>query len=239
MKITSTNLVKKYKGRAVVDDVSFDISTGEIVGLLGPNGAGKTTTFYMVTGLVKPDQGTVLFDEKEITAWPMHIRARSGIGYLAQETSVFRRISVQDNIKLVLELQKQSKKQIQDKIDELAEELHITQILDRTAGVLSGGERRRVEIARALASNPRMLIFDDAMSGLDEDAEAVIQQNMVHIAQGRTLFVMAHRLSAVRQAHCVYVVERGEIVEQGTHDELLRAGGSYTRLHAYQAGSER
>lgn len=222
MKITSTNLVKKYKGRAVVDDVSFDISTGEIVGLLGPNGAGKTTTFYMVTGLVKPDQGTVLFDEKEITAWPMHIRARSGIGYLAQETSVFRRISVQDNIKLVLELQKQSKKQIQDKIDELAGELHITQILDRTAGVLSGGERRRVEIARALATEPHFILLDEPFTGIDpvtiEELQGIIRKLR---NQGIGILITDHNVDATLNiTDRNYILVEGKIIAEGNQDAI-------------------
>ncbi|MCB0825549.1 MAG: LPS export ABC transporter ATP-binding protein [Armatimonadetes bacterium] len=222
MKITSTNLVKKYKGRAVVDDVSFDISTGEIVGLLGPNGAGKTTTFYMVTGLVKPDQGKVQFDEKEITAWPMHIRARAGIGYLAQETSVFRRISVADNIKLVLELQKQSKKQIQDKIDELAEELHITQILDRTAGVLSGGERRRVEIARALATEPHFILLDEPFTGIDpvtiEELQGIIRKLR---NQGIGILITDHNVDATLNiTDRNYILVEGKIIAEGDQDAI-------------------
>ena len=147
MKIAAQGLVKAYKGRRVVDDVSFSFDQGEVVGLLGPNGAGKTTTFYMITGVIQPNSGTVIFDDEDVTKWPMYKRARAGIGYLPQETSVFRRLSVRDNIRLVLEFSPLSKSEIDERVEELAEALHITQILDSRGGILSGGEMRRV-IAR-------------------------------------------------------------------------------------------
>ena len=143
MKITAQKLAKAYRGRRVVDGVSFSFEQGEIVGLLGPNGAGKTTTFYMITGLIRPTEGRVLFDDEDVTKWAMYKRARAGVGYLAQESSVFRNLSVEDNIRLVLEAAGKSKKEIQAKIDQLVGELHIDKILKSKGRVLSGGDRRR------------------------------------------------------------------------------------------------
>ncbi len=167
MKIIAENLHKSYRKTPVVKGVSFEVSTGEVVGLLGPNGAGKTTTFYMVIGLVKPNEGRVTVDGVDITNWPMYKRARLGLSYLPQESSVFRRISVRDNIKLVMEMAGAGAKRIKERTEELAEELHITRILDRPGGVLSGGERRRVEIARSLANDPKFILLDEPFTGID------------------------------------------------------------------------
>lgn len=197
MKIEAVGLVKAYKSRRVVDGVSFSFEQGQVVGLLGPNGAGKTTTFYMITGLVRPLSGKVTFDEKNVTTWPMYKRARAGVGYLAQESSVFRRLSVADNIRLVLEMQGASSKQIKEKIEELAEELHIGKILDSQGGVLSGGERRRVEIARALATEPKFILLDEPFTGIDPVTIEELQVIIRRLAkQGIGILITDHNVEA-------------------------------------------
>ncbi len=222
MKITADGLIKEYKKRRVVNGVSVEISTGEIVGLLGPNGAGKTTTFYMVTGLVKPNSGVVRLDEREITHWPMYKRARAGIGYLPQETSVFRRISVADNIRLVMEMAGKSKREIDQKIEELAEELHIKRILDRQAGVLSGGERRRVEIARAMATEPHFILLDEPFTGIDPVTIEEIQE-IIHRLKHRGIGILItdHNVGAtLRITDRNYILIDGEIVLRGNAAEI-------------------
>lgn len=222
MKITADGLIKEYKKRRVVNGVSVEISTGEIVGLLGPNGAGKTTTFYMVTGLVKPNSGVVRLDEREITHWPMYKRAREGIGYLPQETSVFRRISVADNIRLVMEMAGKSKREIDQKIEELAEELHIKRILDRQAGVLSGGERRRVEIARAMATEPHFILLDEPFTGIDPVTIEEIQE-IIHRLKHRGIGILItdHNVGAtLRITDRNYILIDGEIVLRGNAAEI-------------------
>ncbi len=222
MKITADGLIKEYKKRRVVNGVSVEISTGEIVGLLGPNGAGKTTTFYMVTGLVKPNAGVVRLDSREITHWPMYKRARAGIGYLPQETSVFRRISVADNIRLVMEMAGKSKREIDQKIEELAEELHIKRILDRQAGVLSGGERRRVEIARAMATEPHFILLDEPFTGIDPVTIEEIQE-IIHRLKHRGIGILItdHNVGAtLRITDRNYILIDGEIVLRGNAAEI-------------------
>src|SRR5471030_797946 len=154
MNLRAENLLKKYKQRTVVNDVSFNVSQGEIVGLLGPNGAGKTTSFYMIVGLIKPNEGKIFLDDEDITGDPMYRRAQKGIGYLAQEASVFRKLSVEDNIKAVLEMGKMSKEKQKDKLEELIDEFSLHKVRRNRGDLLSGGERRRTEIARALAAEP-------------------------------------------------------------------------------------
>ncbi|MBX7133968.1 MAG: LPS export ABC transporter ATP-binding protein [Fimbriimonadaceae bacterium] len=229
MKIVAENLVKSYKGRRVVDGVSFDISQGEIVGLLGPNGAGKTTTFYMVTGIVKPNQGRVLFDDLAVTKWPMYKRARSGVGYLPQETSVFRRLSVEDNIRLVMEMKGSSRKEIKAKTDELAEELHIHRILKQSAGVLSGGERRRVEIARALATDPKFILLDEPFTGIDPVTIEEIQHILERLKlRNIGILITDHNVAAtLRITDRNFILIDGHIVARGnaveiSNDELVR-----------------
>ena len=160
MKLVVNNIIKIYKGRKVVKGVSLEVNQGEIVGLLGPNGAGKTTSFYMIVGLIKPNGGTIFLDNTEITSYPMYKRAQSGIGYLAQEASVFRKLSIEDNIKSVLQLTKLSKAEQQRKTDELIEEFGLGHIRKNRGDLLSGGERRRTEIARALATSPKFILLD-------------------------------------------------------------------------------
>ncbi|MBP5274262.1 MAG: LPS export ABC transporter ATP-binding protein [Abditibacteriota bacterium] len=176
MKLSARGLVKQYKGRRVVNDVSFEAETGEIVGLLGPNGAGKTTSFYMVTGLVRPDGGHVFLDQTEITSLPMYKRARLGMGYLAQEASVFRHISVEDNIRLVLEHQKLSREEREGRLERLLSEFGLEGVRKRLGQVLSGGERRRVEIARSLATNPSFILLDEPFTGVDPISISDIQE---------------------------------------------------------------
>ncbi|MEC7173844.1 MAG: LPS export ABC transporter ATP-binding protein, partial [Bacteroidota bacterium] len=161
LKLAANHITKKYGKRKVVDDVSIEVSQGEIVGLLGPNGAGKTTSFYTIVGLIKPNSGSIVLDNTNITSYPMYQRAQNGIGYLAQEASVFRKLSVEDNIRCVLELTKMSKSEQQEKTESLLEEFSLTYIRKNRGDLLSGGERRRTEIARALATDPKFLLLDE------------------------------------------------------------------------------
>src|SRR6202000_1301760 len=175
MILRAENLVKKYKQRAVVSDVSFDVAQGEIVGLLGPNGAGKTTSFYMIVGLIKPNEGRIFLDEKDITTDPMYRRAQKGIGYLAQEASVFRKLSVEDNIKAVLEMGNMPKDKQEEKLETLIDEFSLHKVRRNRGDLLSGGERRRTEIARALAAEPNFILLDEPFAGVDPIAVEEIQ----------------------------------------------------------------
>ncbi len=180
MKLVVNNIIKIYKGRKVVKGVSLEVNQGEIVGLLGPNGAGKTTSFYMIVGLIKPNGGTIFLDNTDITNYPMYKRAQSGIGYLAQEASVFRKLSIEDNIKSVLQLTKLSKAEQQRKTDELIDEFSLGHIRKNRGDLLSGGERRRTEIARALATSPNFILLDEPFAGVDpiavEDIQRIVAQ---------------------------------------------------------------
>lgn len=231
MTIYGEDLQKAYKGRKVVRGVTFQVSQGEIVGLLGPNGAGKTTTFYMTTGLVKPNAGRVLLDDAEITSWPMFKRARAGIGYLPQEASVFRKLTVRDNLRLVLELRKLSGKEIARRIDELTRELHITHIVDSTGNVLSGGERRRVEIARALASEPKFILLDEPFTGIDpvtiEELQGIIRSLR---NRGIGILITDHNVSAtLRITDRNYILIDGQIIAAGSGEEI--AANDLVRKH--------
>src|SRR6201986_5690945 len=175
MKLREDNLLKKYKQRTGVNDVSFEVSQGEIVGLLGPNGAGKTTSFYMIVGLIKPNEGTIYLDDENITTDPMYRRAKKGIGYLAQEASVFRKLSVEDNIKAVLEMGEMPKDQHEEKLEELIDEFSLHKVRKNRGDLLSGGERRRTEIARALAADPKFILLDEPFAGVDPIAVEEIQ----------------------------------------------------------------
>lgn len=179
MAIKATSLVKIYDNRTVVNENSFDVNPGEVVGLLGPNGAGKTTTFYMIVGLIRPNSGKIELDGEDVTYEPMHIRAKKGIGYLPQETSIFRRLTVEENIKLVLEMnEKLNDKQRKEKLEELLSDFGVERLRDVSSVKLSGGERRRVEIARALAASPRYILLDEPFTGIDPIA---IQEIQMHI----------------------------------------------------------
>ena len=231
MKIRGEALVKSYKGRKVVQGVSFEVSQGEIVGLLGPNGAGKTTTFYMTTGLVKPNGGTVYLDTTDITHWPMFKRARAGIGYLPQEASVFRKLTVKDNLRLVLELHGMHGKKLDEKIESLLSELHIQKIKDSTGNVLSGGERRRVEIARALASEPKFILLDEPFTGIDpvtiEELQLIIQALK---QRGIGILITDHNVSAtLRITDRNYILIDGHIIASGSGEQI--AGNDLVRKH--------
>jgi lipopolysaccharide export system ATP-binding protein len=223
LKIVAKDLVKKYKGRTVVNGVSFDISQGEIVGLLGPNGAGKTTTFYMITGLVRPNGGQVLFDDKLVTRWPMYKRARAGVGYLPQEASVFRKLNVEDNLRLVLEIAKIPRAEAKRRIEQLAEELHITKILRSPGNVLSGGERRRVEIARALATEPKFILLDEPFTGIDpvtiEEIQSIIAR--LKVTKNIGILITDHNVAAtLRITDRNYILIDGKIIARGRSEEI-------------------
>lgn len=231
MKILAQDLQKAYKGRQVVRGVTFDISQGEIVGLLGPNGAGKTTTFYMTTGLVRPNSGNVFFDDLNVTRWPMYKRARAGVGYLPQEASVFRKLTVEDNLKLVLQLAKRSAAESKRKIEELSEELHIGRILHSTGNVLSGGERRRVEIARALATEPKFILLDEPFTGIDPVTIEEIQEIIFRLkARGIGILITDHNVAAtLRITDRNYILIDGRIIAQGSGPQI--ADNQMVRKH--------
>lgn len=220
--LRSENLVKIYKKRIVVNKASIQVSKGEIVGLLGPNGAGKTTTFYMITGMIKPESGSVFLDNNDITKVPMYKRARMGIGYLPQEASIFRSLSVEDNLLAVLEMTNLDAKQRKEKCEILLEELTITQIRKSKGFQLSGGERRRTEIARALATDPSFILLDEPFAGVDPIAVEDIM-NIVSNLKNRGIGVLVtdhnvhETLSIVDKA---YILINGVIFKQGNADEL-------------------
>jgi len=220
--LRSENLVKVYKKRTVVNNASVQVSKGEIVGLLGPNGAGKTTTFYMITGMIKPNSGKVFLDQTEITKIPMYQRARLGIGYLPQEASIFRRLTVEENLLAVLEMTKLSSKEIKEKCDRLLEELSITRIRKSLGFQLSGGERRRTEIARALATDPSFILLDEPFAGVDPIAVEDIMNIVANLKnRGIGVLITDHNvhetLSIVDNA---YILINGVIFKQGTAHDL-------------------
>ena len=223
-KLTAKNLVKSYKKRSVVRDVSLEVNAGEIVGLLGPNGAGKTTSFYMVVGLVPADGGQVELDGVDITKLPMHARAQKGIGYLPQEASVFRKLSTADNILAILETRKDlDKTQRKAELERLLEELHIGHIRDGLGQSLSGGERRRVEIARALAANPRFILLDEPFAGVDPIAVQDIQSIVHHLkARGIGVLITDHNVrETLSLCERAYILAAGTVIAAGTPTELL------------------
>ncbi len=222
MPLIVEHLRKTYAGRPVVNDISFDINHGEIVGLLGPNGAGKTTTFYSVVGIVKPDSGSVSLDGRVLSNLPIHERAKAGIGYLPQETSVFRRLSVEENLMLVLEFQPISKKERQQRIDTLLQEFGVERLRKASVISLSGGERRRVEIARAIATNPKYLLLDEPFTGIDPIAIQDIQKLIVLLKErGLGILLTDHNpratLSVVDRAN---IIHDGKLIFSGTNVEV-------------------
>lgn len=223
MTITGSGLIKRYRGRPVVNGVSFNISQGEIVGLLGPNGAGKTTTFYMVVGLVKPNGGEVKLDDVPLNKMPMYQRARAGIGYLPQEPSVFRKLSVRDNLRLVLQLKGLSNDEIDKQIEYLANQLHITHILESQGSVLSGGERRRVEIARALATEPKFILLDEPFAGIDPKTIEEIQEIIFRLKkQGIGILITDHNVAAtLRITDRNYILADGQIIAEGDRKAIV------------------
>lgn len=219
MRIEARNLVKVYGDRSVVNDVSFDINKGEVVCLLGPNGAGKTTTFYMVVGLVKPYKGHVYLDDEDISSWPMNLRAKAGIGYLPQEMSIFRKLNVEDNIKLVLEMNdKLTVNEKRKKLEELLTEFGVLKLRKAPSIALSGGERRRVEIARALAASPDFMLLDEPFAGIDPIAIGEIKDNIRKISEDKGLGVLItdHNPKATLSiTDRAYVIFDGKIKIQG------------------------
>ncbi|MBY6212593.1 LPS export ABC transporter ATP-binding protein [Microbulbifer agarilyticus] len=216
--LQALHLAKQYKKRKVVQDVSVSVSSGQVVGLLGPNGAGKTTCFYMIAGLVQADTGQVMIDDEDITGLSMHGRARKGIGYLPQEASVFRRLSVQDNIMAILETRKDlDRAQRKEQLESLLEEFHITHIRESLGMALSGGERRRVEIARALATNPAFVLLDEPFAGVDPISVADIQQIIRHL-RDRDIGVLItdHNVRETLDiCEIAYIVSEGHIIASG------------------------
>ncbi len=219
MRIEARNLVKIYGDRSVVNDVSFDVNKGEVVCLLGPNGAGKTTTFYMVVGLVKPNRGQIYLDGQDISTWPMNIRAKAGVGYLPQEASIFRKLSVEDNIKLVLEMnEKLTENEKTKKLEELLEEFGVARLRKESAVSLSGGERRRVELARALAASPDFILLDEPFTGIDPIAIGEIKDNIRKLSEDKGLGVLItdHNPKATLSiTDRAYVIFDGKIKIQG------------------------
>ena len=224
MRIDAQNLIKIYGDRSVVNDVSFYMNKGEVVCLLGPNGAGKTTTFYMVVGLVKANQGQILLDGKDITSWPMNERAKAGIGYLPQENSIFRNLNVEDNIKLVLEMnEKLTEYEKRMKLEELLTEFGVIKLRKSPAVALSGGERRRVEIARALAASPDFMLLDEPFAGIDPIAIGEIKDNIRKISKEKGLGVLItdHNPKATLSiTDRAYVIFDGKIKIEGKSEEV-------------------
>ena len=221
--LRATSLNKRYRSRTVVHDVSISMRSGEVVGLLGPNGAGKTTCFYMIVGLVAADGGDIFIDDLKITHLPIHRRANLGLGYLPQEASIFRRLTVAQNIQAVLELQNYNKDEIQARQNELLEELHITHIRNNSAISLSGGERRRVEIARALASNPRFILLDEPFAGVDPIAVIDIQK-IIHFLKARDLGVLItdHNVrETLGICDRAYIINAGSVMAEGDPSEII------------------
>jgi len=220
--IHTSNLVKRYKNRTVVNQVSVNVQQGEIVGLLGPNGAGKTTSFYMVVGLIKPDEGEVFLDNQNITKLPMYKRAQMGIGYLPQEASVFRKLSVEDNISAVLEMTKLSKKQQKEKLEELLNEFRLNHVRKNNGDSLSGGERRRTEIARALAVDPKFILLDEPFAGVDPIAVEDIQTVVARLKlKNIGILITDHNVNETLSiCDRAYLLIEGKIFKHGSAEEL-------------------
>ena len=222
MELRSENLVKKYGHRTVVQSVSIDVKQGEIVGLLGPNGAGKTTTFYMMVGFVKPDGGKVFVDDLDITSFPMYKRARKGIGYLPQEASVFRKLSVEDNLKAILEMTDLSKSEQIERMNALIEEFGLEKVRKNIGDSLSGGERRRTEIARALASSPKFILLDEPFAGIDPIAVEDIQFIVSKLKQKNIgILITDHNVQETLSiTDRAYLMFEGKILKTGTAEQL-------------------
>lgn len=220
--LRTDNLVKKYGKRTVVNHVSIDVTQGEIVGLLGPNGAGKTTTFYMTVGLIEPNEGQIFLNDLNITRYPVYKRAQNGIGYLAQEASVFRKLSVEDNIRAVLQMTKMSKEEQRDKLESLISEFNLQKVRKNLGDQLSGGERRRTEIARCLAINPRFIMLDEPFAGVDPIAVEDIQ-SVVYKLKDKNIGILITDHNAqetLRITDRAYLLFEGRILFQGTSEEL-------------------
>jgi lipopolysaccharide export system ATP-binding protein len=216
------DLMKVYRSRKVVDNVSLSVQSGQVIGLLGPNGAGKTTTFYMTVGLVKPDGGKVFLGEQEITDYPMHIRARTGVGYLPQEASVFRKLTVRQNILAILETRPLRREERHQRTDMLLEELGITHVAESKAAVLSGGERRRLEISRALATDPSFVLLDEPFAGIDPLAVIDIKKIIAHLkARNIGILISDHNVRETLSAcDSAYILSDGKVIETGSPEKI-------------------
>jgi lipopolysaccharide export system ATP-binding protein len=224
IKLEANALAKAYRGREVIKDVSLSVQQGEIIGLLGPNGAGKTTCFYMIVGLIEADRGAIRLQQDDITRLPIHERARRGVGYLPQEASVFRKLSVYDNIMAILETRKElNQQQREEKAQALLEEFHITHIKDSKGMVLSGGERRRVEIARALANDPKFILLDEPFAGVDPISVSDIKQTIRHLKErGIGVLITDHNVRETLDiCERAYIVSEGRILAEGNADAIL------------------
>jgi lipopolysaccharide export system ATP-binding protein len=222
MALTAEGLVKSYRGRRVVDEIDLRVERGEIVGLLGKNGAGKTTTFYMVVGLIRAEQGRVLFDDQDITKMPMHRRCRKGLGYLAQEPSVFRNLTVRQNLQLILEMQRLTSQQRKERADNLLEKLRIAHLADRKGLLLSGGERRRVEIARTLCTSPSFILLDEPFTGVDPIAIDDIKKIIVGLqSEDIGILITDHNVrETLGICHRAYIVFEGKTLTKGTSEAI-------------------
>ena len=224
MKLKALSIEKSYRGRKVVSGISLEVNQGEIVGLLGPNGAGKTTSFYMIVGLVRPNGGNIYLDETEITSYPMYQRAQNGIGYLAQEASVFRKLSVEDNILSVLQLTSLSKEEQIQKMEDLLEEFGLNHIRKNRGDLLSGGERRRTEIARALATDPKFVLLDEPFAGVDPVAVEDIQRIVAHLKNKNIgILITDHNVQeTLAITDKTYLMFEGKILKAGSPEELAQ-----------------
>ena len=223
-KLTASKLAKAYKGRKVVEDVTLEVSSGEIVGLLGPNGAGKTTTFYMVVGIVPRDAGAISIDDEDISLLPLHERARKGIGYLPQEASIFRRLTVWQNLMAVLEIRKDlNNDERRERAEELMEEFHISHLRDNLGQSLSGGERRRVEIARALAANPKFILLDEPFAGVDPISVIDIKKIIQHLRDyGLGVLITDHNVrETLDVCERAYIVSQCHMIAHGSPESIL------------------
>ena len=222
--LSATGLAKAYKGRKVVKNVSMKVSAGQIVGLLGPNGAGKTTSFYMIVGLVNNDSGSIILNDEDLTLLPMHERARKGIGYLPQEASIFRKLSVYDNIMAILQTRKSlTEVEKEEKLEHLLEEFNIGHIKDNLGMSLSGGERRRVEIARALAADPKFILLDEPFAGVDPISVGDIKKIILHLKErGIGILITDHNVrETLDVCEHAYIVSHGELIAEGDSDQIL------------------
>lgn len=221
-KLYSKGLTKSYRKRTVVSDVSIDVQQGEIVGLLGPNGAGKTTSFYMFVGLVQPDDGRIFMDDKDLTHMPMYKRARLGVGYLSQEASVFRNLTVRENLESILQFFDFTQKEIQERVDELIEEFGLERVVDSKGYSLSGGERRRTEIARALVTDPKFILLDEPFAGVDPIAVEDIQEIVAQLRHRNIgIFITDHNVhETLAITDRAYLMFEGKILMEGSADKL-------------------
>ncbi len=222
--LTATHIIKSYNNRNVVNGVSLQVNTSEVVGLLGPNGAGKTTSFYMMVGLVKADDGQIMLDNHDITHHPMHLRARLGIGYLPQEPSIFRKLSVADNLRAVLQIRSDlTRGQIELLIEDLLEEFHITRLRNQQASSLSGGERRRLEIARALATNPQFILLDEPFAGVDPISVEDIKKIIEHLKdRGIGVLITEHNVrETLGICDRAYILNQGQVIAEGGAEAIV------------------